>query len=325
VNEKRRQITEHDTRYRRLYGHKAMVRDLLVGFVTGIPADLDVQGLELRNASQPPEHGFLQPGDLVWKIPVASDRLLYLRLELQSSGDPSMAMRMHGYVAALLDELWNDVGHLPGGKLPTVLPVVLYSGRKKWYGPTDLKDLMVRPPLDLEAVQPAQRFWLIQGRDHAPDELDRMRNLVAATFRIERPRSWDDVKPVIDRLITWLPGGEHAALRRELSMFISWRLRLEFRDSTIPDMPELLEVRRMLEEKDDLPLWEQWRQEGKEQGIKEGVKEGERKALRLVLQERFGALPEWAEERLASTEEEQLIRWLGLAVSAPSLEQLLAR
>jgi hypothetical protein len=60
-----------------------------------------------------------------------------------------------------------------------------------------------------------------------------------------------------------------------------------------------------------------------EEGRAQGVHQGELAILRRLMRERFGVLPSWAEERLASRSTEELEE-LGLRLlDAQSLEQLL--
>lgn len=62
---------------------------------------------------------------------------------------------------------------------------------------------------------------------------------------------------------------------------------------------------------------------GHQEGLQEGRQEGERAMLRLMLEKRFGALPEWTIQRLGQLTEPEL-RDLGLRLlEVRSLEELL--
>jgi hypothetical protein len=52
------------------------------------------------------------------------------------------------------------------------------------------------------------------------------------------------------------------------------------------------------------------------------MQQGFAKAVALQVQLRFGAIPAWAQERLASASEEQLIGWAGAILTATSLQDL---
>jgi hypothetical protein len=230
-----------------------------------------------------------------------------------------MALRMHVYVSLLLHDLQRQNQLSPEGKLPPVLPIVLYNGAKTWSAATDLADLLASAPEGLRALQPAQRYLLIAEGEYPPESLDTKTNLVAALFRLEHSRTTQDMERVLLSLNEWLADPKYASLRRDFSRFASWQLRRKVKDPTIPETADLLEIRSMLEER-RLDWWEQWTLEGK----REGILVGEARLLHRLLERRFGSLPTWVEARLTKAVEEDLVRW-GERVLDPtvSLEQLL--
>ena len=227
----------------------------------------------------------------------------------------------------------------PEGKLPPVLPIVLYNGAKAWSAATDLADLLATAPEGLRALQPAQRYFLIAEREYPPESLDSKTNLVAALFRLEHSRTARDMERVLLSLSEWLAHPKYASLRRDFSQFASWQLRRKVKDPTIPETADLLEIRSMLEER-GMDWWEQWklegllegRREGKLEGKLEGMLEGKREGilvgearlLHRLLERRFGSLPTWVDARMGKAVEEDLVRW-GERLLDPtlSLEQLL--
>jgi predicted transposase YdaD len=73
---------------------------------------------------------------------------------------------------------------------------------------------------------------------------------------------------------------------------------------------------------------EQGIEKGIEQGIEKGVErgqlEGERKILKRLLMARFGAIPDWAEQKLAAAPSDTLEIWSERILTATSLEEVLA-
>jgi predicted transposase YdaD len=61
-----------------------------------------------------------------------------------------------------------------------------------------------------------------------------------------------------------------------------------------------------------------------EEGRQEGHQAGVRDTLRLLLEQRFGALPDWAAKRIDGASEETLEKWSTRLLSAASLEDALA-
>ena len=224
---------------------------------------------------------------------------------------------MHVYVSLLLHDLQRQNELSPEGKLPPVLPIVLYNGAKEWSAATDLADLLASAPEGLRALKPAQRYLLIAERDYPPESLDSKTNLVGALFRLEHSRTTEDMDRALLSLSEWLADAKYASLRRDFSRFASWQLRRKVKDPTIPETADLLDIRSMLEER-RMDWWEQWKHAG--------MLEGEARLLHRILERRFGSLPTWVEATLAKAAEEDLVRW-GERVLDPtvSLEQLLRR
>ena len=95
----------------------------------------------------------------------------------------------------------------------------------------------------------------------------------------------------------------------------------------IDSITDLLESDTMLEQ-----TIERWFEEattkglqkGMQQGIQEGMNQGFAKAVALQLQMRFGPVPPWAQDRLSMANEEQLTQWLGVILTAKSMDELFA-
>src|SRR5690554_3340838 len=153
---------EHDTRYKLLFSHPEMVRDLLLGFVPGAwIKDADFSTLEHVNASYVSESERQRHDDMVWRLKVRDRWLwIYLVLEFQSEPDPWMAVRMMVYIGLLSQHLIRE-GQLHQGKLPPILPIVLYNGLPEWRHPQNVRDCFVSPPKGLETFQPRLFYHLV--------------------------------------------------------------------------------------------------------------------------------------------------------------------
>jgi len=64
-------------------------------------------------------------------------------------------------------------------------------------------------------------------------------------------------------------------------------------------------------------------EEGKQQGLEEGELSGKLKVLRRLIEKRFGPLPDWAENRLATRSARELEEWSVRVLDAKTLEELL--
>lgn len=57
-------------------------------------------------------------------------------------------------------------------------------------------------------------------------------------------------------------------------------------------------------------------------GMEKGMEKGEAKLLNLLIRQRFGELPEWAEARLKQAAPEQVETWALRVLSAERLEEV---
>lgn len=119
----------HDHSYKLLFSHPQMLRDLLEGFVRrDWLGQLDYDSLEKVSGSYITDDLRARADDVIWRVRWGERCVyLYLLLEFQSREDPHMAVRILTYVGLLYQDLIHTK-QLDRGRLPPVLPIVLYNG-----------------------------------------------------------------------------------------------------------------------------------------------------------------------------------------------------
>ncbi len=330
-------VAEHDSGYKSLFSHPEMVEDLLRGFVhEDWVRDLDFSTLEKvpGNYVTPPMS--TRESDAVWRLRWKGGNVLYvyLLMEFQSTVDSSMALRMMVYLGLLYQDLLKRGETAPSGKLPPVLPLVLYNGYPTWGAAREVSELIEEVPGGLERYRPRLRYCLLDEMRMADSELESLRNLAAAVFRLEKSRGTEPMERVLEAAVEWLrePGLEE--LRKS---FTDWVLKvlLPSRLSGVrfPETLNLEEVKAMLAES-GLSWTDQWLQEGMEKGLEKGMEKGLEKGREETLAEargvllqdlerRFGPLPEGVRQRVeAIASIEDLTRFTLRAGAASSLEAL---
>jgi hypothetical protein len=298
-------VGEHDHGYRLLFSHPEMMADLLREFIREEwVRDLDLSTLKQVPGSYVTPELSSRESDIVWRVRRGPDSLLYIYLliEFQSTVDPFMALRMMVYLGLLYQDLVKRQDLTSAGKLPPVLPLVLYNGHAHWSAAQEISELIEEIPGGLERYQPRLRYCLLDERRMADSELEPLRNLAAALFRLEKSRDPEDLQRILARLSEWLwlPGLE--GLRRAFALYVvKSLLPARVPGIEIPGVADLQEVKSMLAE--NVKEWtHQWKQEGieagRQEGLKEGLKEGQESALTKArgvllrdLEERFGPLP----------------------------------
>ncbi len=164
-------------------------------------------------------------------------------------------------------------------------------------------------------------FILDEGR-LSDAELALPGNLVAALFKLENSREPADILNLLEVLISWLQGSDYSELN---DAFLAWLkpmlVRTQFPEEQLQSIDDLYEVQTMLAER--MQAWTQeWKQQGHEEGREEGELYSLRRTLKKQLTVRFGALPEWIDQRIEQAEQPQLDQWLEQVLEASSLGAL---
>lgn len=316
----------HDNGYKALFSHPAMVADLIRGFVReDWVRDLDFSTLEKIDGN------FITPGlrgrhsDIVWRVRWRGDRWLYvyLLIEFQSTVDPYMALRVMVYLGLLYQHLLQQGWD---GKLPPVLPVILYNGNPPWGAALDVAELIEAVPGGLERYRPQLRYCLLDEGRIVETEAEPLRNLAAALFRLEKSRGPEEIGEILTALIEWLRTPELKELRRSFTLWLRQvLLPARVPGVQIPQMGDLEEVKSMLAER--VKEWtREWEQEGFEKGLEKGLEDSlgkARTALTRKLEMRFGPLPETTREKVESLDSIETIVELSSSIAtAASLAAL---
>lgn len=312
----------HDSGYKHLYSHAAMVRDLLCGFVPGdwVHA-LDFDTLEHCSGSYVTDDLRERADDLIWRVRWGANWLyIYLLLEFQSTIDDWMAVRIQTYLGLLYQDLIRANTLSANALLPPVLPIVLYNGARPWTAATTLETLIEPAPAVLDQYRPQQSYLLIDEQGLARSANLPERNLSSALFRLEASRTPEEARQLLHALADWLNTPEQTDLRRAFAVWIG-RVFLPKRmpGAKLPPLNDLMEAQAMLEEEDFIPWTEQWRRDGLAQGLEQGRREAARQLLKRLARHRFGtAITEHSDPLLERITDPEHLEALGeqLLISA---------
>jgi predicted transposase YdaD len=348
----------HDSSYKFLFSNPEFVRDLIIGF---IPDDwlhsLDYETLEKVPGSYITEDFKQREDDIVWRVKVGGEWIyLYLLIEFQSSVDKYMALRMMVYVGLLYQDLVKRGEMLADGRLPPILPIVLYNGSQRWTAATDIADLIPAVPGLVSEFKPNLKYLLIDENAYSTHELSSLRNLVAAVFQFEQAQSPASIEDIINLLIEWL--ADRPDLKRMFALWIRATLmRKQNYSILLPQIDDLQEIKVMLA--DRLEEWahgyiaegkqeglqegkqqglqegkqqglqegkQQGLQEGKQQGLQEGkqqgLQQGEMLALQRLLAKRFGVIPMETVALISQAPLEDIEKWFDRAIDAQQLSNV---
>jgi hypothetical protein len=189
---------------------------------------------------------------------------------------------------------------------------VLYRGSRPWNAERELTTLIQPGPSALEIYRPQARYLLIEEKRYAAHELDPLRNVVAALFRLENSRTEHEIVEVVGALSECLRSPEQEGLRRAFVEWLERAILVSLPGGPVKEAVDLQEMHTMLEER--MQQWAEGHERaglerGLRQGMQQGLLAGEARILSRQLQKRFGELPEWVRLRLEAASVEQLECW----------------
>ena len=218
-----------------------------------------------------------------------------VHLELQSGNDTAMPLRMAEYCLSVyrLFERFPRQVMLYVGEAPMRMDSEL-RGSDVWfrYGAIDIRELDGDALLESEGVGDNVIAILARLRDHK-----------------------DAVRRIVER-IAGLAAAERATALGQLLILAGLRHLEETVEQEARKMPVFIDI---LENK---VLGREYKR-GLQEGLQEGELKGELRILRRVIEKRFGSVPSWAEERLASRSAVELEELSVRVLDTPSLEDLL--
>jgi predicted transposase/invertase (TIGR01784 family) len=258
--------------------------------------------------------------------------LIYILIEHQSEPDRLMPLRSLDYVVQIFKyqvREWSKTHRsLARIRLYPVLPVVFYTGTRRWDSVGRLVDLVETgerfestipameplfinlPVIPAETLEAQGGFFgwvlrLIQQRKSRPREFQRLLNRVIQHLesmpQADR-RRWLELLSYIMALVYHV---------REPSEWPSLQQAIEDSVQTDEHRQEVFEMRRTIAD------------ELKEEGAKEGALRKSQQTLIRQLKRRFGNVPDGLSSTIRTTNDpEQLDEWLDQVVTAETLEEL---
>ena len=269
-----------------------------------------------------------------------------LAVEFQSSPDRAMALRMEIYVALLRQEMVAE-GGLRAGLLPRALPVVIYTGGRRWR-PESLGRLTAPTPSGWAGWQTRFEFLLLDAATLTTE--DGSKNPVAALLRLLASRQAESLptmaKTLFEQLRTATADGPAEQERRAFAMRLARALmrmlivRFAGAEAGGRHRHQLQQALRYMEEPTMLAeAITEWRQnaiaegrtdgirQGRSEGMREGTSEGRRTLLRRLATRRHGLEVGDAFGRLLADEQDadRLALAGDLVIDCSSAEELLSR
>jgi hypothetical protein len=322
-----------DRAIRRLLEDPHNLRHLLAAVLPDLVARFDFDHVERVDRAFLLDDWRRRESDLLFRLPFQPARgdeaalpaLVCLLIEHQSEPDPWMPLRVLVYAALYWEREWKTWAsqHSRGElfHLSPVIPIVFHTGPHPWRTYRELAEL-IGGPEELQAFAPRWQplFWDLTER--SPQEYLELAGEFLAALAVVRAEREDterfrSVFVEVLRRLEALSQQEPVRWHDLLWFVLSWGVLrrpaeereqlLQAAQSSQTNVLHQEEIRRMSE-----TLGQTWEQEmlarGEARGREQGQLEALREDLQILLEERFGPLPEELVARIRRTDDLSRLR-----------------
>ena len=291
-----------DRSTRWLFEDKEYVRDLVEILASELAAHIDFSRLSQINRSFIPDTLREQESDMVFTAPFQTESgtdelLIYILIEHQSTVDPIMGFRVLFYMMQIWDSQrreWES-NNVPKSqwRFRPILPIVYYTGEKRWSNPLTLEAIMDMPDMLARFVPKFDTLFLSVNETDAADLKETGHPLGWLLTVLQQENA--DEETLIDAMLETFSyfdtlGEEYAPQRRKamiyLILFILHRRHPNEHKNLITLIDQRthdMEVENMAQSIIEIT---------KEEGREEGRTQAKRESIIKLIQSRFDVLPE---------------------------------
>lgn len=256
---------EHDKTYRMLLSNKEDAAHIINEALKLENKDKVVaKELEKYNTSFVTSGFKNRQADIVYKI---KDRNIFFLIEHQSKVDSSMSYRIEEYKLEIIHSAIDmKKVKTKGYEIPTVIPIVIYTGKGKWRARLYLNEVKDKRFRNIDLL----KYNLIDINQYEEKELLNSKHFIDKMFLIEKTKDRQEFADILEKIILRTKDEKS---RKQLSTIIRIIVKGKPGEEKVNEL-----IRKMKgEDEEMLAVVEMLRQDEKrirEEGIKEGVKEG---------------------------------------------------
>ena len=309
---------KHDALFRQIISNPERARALLQDH---LPPEC-VRWLDLDRVPEQVEGsaidgtGRATQADAVFRIRLQTDaeKWAFVVLEHKSYVDARTSLQLVRYMA----RIWLaaiDEGNLPGGKLPLVIPVVIFHGKGNWTTARSTEDIVETGPQGREHfVCPSGNYILVDLKAVSPEQWSRDPATRAGIAALALAGGVALSEETADMLVAGLVDTEFG---HYLLNYTVWHLNVTQDDLNAAIQRQSTDSRDRTQRKElVMTIAETLHEEGRAEGRVEGKVETLLRLARL----KFGAIPRSLATRLRGATNEDLDRWLDALITADDLE-----
>ncbi len=244
---------------------------------------LEKEEIEKYNSSFVNKRYENRESDVVYK---KKDQKIFFLIEHQTSIDYSMPKRILEYEIEIME---SNIDHKKkmkkGEKLPAIIPIVIYTGRKKWDVAKYIEECQEK--LEGGKIPGLGSYYIIDINEYSKEELEEDELFFSKILLIEKARTEEELIEILTDIAKKI---KDEKAKGELKRMIYYIYREKIGEEKTRELIEKLKegesmklaVERMLD-KEYAKRDRKSRQEGRKEGIKEGKERGRKEeALSLA-------------------------------------------
>lgn len=226
--------------------------------------------------------------DIVYKI---KDKKVFILIEHQTKIDYSMPYRIMEYQYKIIKSAVDtNKLKLKEYKIPIVIPIVLYTGRKKWNAKKYIKE--AQESFKQYSGKELGKYKLVDVNDYTDEELLKEKTFLSKAMLIERKEDTQKIVEYLEEIINTLNNDKQYNQEQKELMVIMLNLTLrrkidndQITDNLIQKLSnnggeEMLAILDTIDEENRRIL-----NQGKKEGKKEGEKEGKKYVAKKMKEE----------------------------------------
>lgn len=269
---------QHDKIFRTVLDRKS---DALALINKALNTQLEVQDIEKYNSSFINKVFQNREADIVYKI---KDRSIFILIEHQTKVDYLMPYRILEYEVAImqsaidLDKIKNKES-----KIPLVIPIVLYTGNKKWNAKKYLEENQEK----IEGIENGLgNYNLIDINEMTEKELLEDNSFISKMMLIEKSKNTENIVEILEKIVKITKEEDKDTLRRIISIILEEKIGItkakELIEKMEGDEGSMLAVVDMIRRENQMYI-----EIGKKEGEKQGELKEKIKVVTKMIKEKF--------------------------------------
>lgn len=293
----------HDQYFRAVFSRPHIAKGFLTNFLSAeMLREINPDSLEATQESFVDEDLKPHHSDLLLRFEQADGEsgFVYILLEHKSYADRRVALQILRYVM----RIWEKFSNTQSGKLPPVLPIVVYHGEKNWTISREFADLVKNAEKFGDFI-PNFRYGLWDLSDFDADEIKSEIFLRVVVLVMQNIYD-EEFAEKVDELWQLYRLKEEAETIEFLAITVRYILAANRYVSNEDIRQSLRRVLPEWEERIMTTATREWIQKGIEQGIERGSRMQTEKLVFQILEKKFGVLTENEQTEIKSLSVENL-------------------